>query len=74
MTDRLFDLLFGRLAFAAACIVLAFAVAEALVQAFGFSLFGGQFSAGRLMEFSGTLLLFVVVKLLRDIGKGLSPR
>ena len=53
--------------FVAAFVLAATAVAEWALQFVGMSILRGQYTAGRLMEFGGILMTFVIALLLRDI-------
>lgn len=57
--------------------MLAMAIAEALANAFGYTIMRGTYSAGRLLELASAFLIFVVALLLRQIRdqlKGSSGR
>ena len=56
-----------RLAFVTALAVAALAVAEGVAQLLGHTITHGTYSAGRLFELSGILMVFVIAFLLRDI-------
>ena len=56
-----------RLTFATAFLLVTQAVVEGVVQLFGYSLLRGTYTAGRLMEFGGILMVFVIALLLRNI-------
>lgn len=67
MTLDFFEKYFGRAVFIAATLTMALAFAEAFARLFGRSLIAWTYSAGRLLELSAILLIFVVVQLLRQI-------
>jgi hypothetical protein len=56
-----------RVLFVIAFLLLAVAVLERLAVQFGYSVLGAAYGAGRLLEFAGILLLFVIALLLRQI-------
>ena len=56
----------SRMFFFAAFLLLAIAVLERLVNYFGFTILGSGYSAGRMLEFAGIMLLFVIALLLRQ--------
>lgn len=64
------DKLLGHLyhvIFVAAFLLAGVAVAEWALQMAGSSILQGQYTAGRLIEFAGIFMLFVIALLLRDI-------
>ncbi len=61
-----------RLFFLAAFGLFGIAVVERLVNLFGFTLLGGTYTAGRLLDFAVILLMFVVALLLRQMREGLT--
>ena len=56
-----------RIGFVVALAVAALAVAEGFAQLLGQTITQGTYSAGRLFELSGILMIFVIALLLRDI-------
>ena len=56
-----------RVAFVMALAVAALGVAEGFAQLMGQTITHGAYSAGRLFELSGILMVFVIAFLLRDI-------
>lgn len=56
-----------RVLFIIAFGLLAISVSEALANAFGYTITRGSYSGGRLLEFAGILLMFVVALLLRQL-------
>lgn len=62
----------ARLFFFTSFLLLAIAVVERFVNLFGFTMLGsGQYTPGRLLEFAGVMLLFVMALLLRQVREGL---
>ena len=61
----------NRLFFTVAFLLLGIAVLEKLVNLNGYTILGAQYTAGRILEFSGIMLLFVVALLLRSIREEL---
>lgn len=59
--------LFSRLAFSLALTLLAIAVWEWALQLFGWTLSWMPYVPGRLFEFAGILMIFVIAMLLRQI-------
>jgi len=64
----------NRLFFVGAFVLLALAILERIVNAFGYTLILGSFRPGRLIEFSAILLLFVTVLILRQVRDQLKSR
>ena len=62
---------FSRLLYVAAFLLLAVAVAERVVNLFGYTILGQSYAPGRLAEFSAIFLIFVVTLLLREIREEL---
>jgi hypothetical protein len=56
----------SRLFFMASFALLAVAVAERLVNYFGYTILGLGYTPGRMLEFAGIMLLFVITILLRQ--------
>ena len=67
MTLEIIDKYIGRAVFILATLTMFLAFAEAFAQLFGHSLIAWTYSAGRLLELSAILLIFVIVQLLRQI-------
>ena len=68
--DRLTSLV-SRIFFAAAFVLVGFAIAERAVYAFGYTFLRGAFSGGRLLEIAAMVLIFVIALLLRQIREQL---
>lgn len=60
-----------RVMFAIAFLLLAAALAERLANQTGYTILRGAYGAGRLVEFAGILVLFVMALLLRQIRDSL---
>jgi hypothetical protein len=58
--------LMSRVLFLAAFVLLAIAVWERFVNYFGYTILGASYTPGRMLEFAGIMLLFVVTILLRQ--------
>lgn len=58
--------LLSRVLFFASFLLLAIAVIERLVNFFGFTVLGTSYTPGRMLEFAGIMLLFVIAILLRQ--------
>jgi len=56
-----------RIFFLAAFALLLIAVWERIVNSFGYSFLGTTYTPGRMLEFAGVLLLFVIAGLLRQM-------
>ena len=69
--DQISSLL-SRTLFGLAFLLLALAVLERLVREFGYTMVGGAFTGGRLLEIATALAVFVIVLLLRQIRESLS--
>ena len=63
--------LINRLFFGVAFVLLGIAVLEKLVNMNGYTILGAHYTPGRMLEFSGILLIFVVAMLLRNIREEL---
>ena len=63
--------LFSRLFFGVALVLLAVAVWEWLLEMFGYTLSWMPYVPGRLFEFAGILMIFVIAILLRQIRDAL---
>jgi hypothetical protein len=50
---------------------LALDVAEVIVNTFGYTLLGGAYTKGRLLELAATLMVFAITILLRQIREGI---
>jgi len=66
--------LFARLFFFLALGMLSVAIIEILLNFFDYTLLRGVYSAGRLIELSAALLVFVITVLLRQIRDGSSTQ
>jgi hypothetical protein len=64
-SDRALSLL-SRLFFIASFVLLAVAVLERVVNFFGYTFMGGGYTPGRMFEFAGIMLLFVIAILMRQ--------
>ncbi len=62
--------LFGRLFFFLAFGLLGIAIIEFLLNLMDYTILRGAYSAGRLLEMSAALLVFVITVLLRQIRDG----
>ena len=60
-----------RLFFIVSFLLLAVGIVERLANGFGYTLLGGSYTPGRLLELAGILLIFVVAILLRQIREAL---
>jgi len=56
----------SRVLFFASFLLLTIAVLERLVNYFGFTILGTSYTPGRMLEFAGIMLLFVIALLLRQ--------
>jgi hypothetical protein len=61
----------ARVFFAGAAILFVLAVLERVVNWFGYTIFRGYLDAGRLLEWSIMLVIFIIALLLRQIREGL---
>ncbi len=66
--------LFARLFFFIALGLLSIAIIEFLLNLLDYTLLRGAYSAGRLIELSAALLVFVITGLLRQIRDGLTAQ
>ncbi len=66
MGSDLWASMMSRVLFFAAFLLLAIAVIERLVNYFGFTILGAGYTPGRMLEFAGIMLLFVIALLLRQ--------
>ncbi len=66
--------LLSRVLFLAAFLLLAIAVVERLVNYAGFTIVGSAYTAGRMLEFAGIMLLFVIAIVLRQARDELRKR
>ena len=64
----------SRVFFFASFLLLAIAVFDRFVNTFGYTVVGSFYTAGRLLQFSGTLLIFVLALLLREVREELRRR
>jgi hypothetical protein len=67
MSQKTIASLFNRLFFLAALVLFAVAVIERIANWVGYTVIAERYAPGRLFEFSGIMLLFVITLLLRDI-------
>ena len=58
--------LVSRILFLAAFLLLVIAVVERFVNYFGYTILLGGYTSGRMLEFAGIMLLFVITLLLRE--------
>jgi hypothetical protein len=58
--------LLNRVLFLAAFLLLAIAVLDRLVNYFGYTILMGGYTSGRMLEFAGIMLLFVIALVLRE--------
>ena len=73
-SDKLTSFL-NRVFFLAAFLLLALAVLDRIVTWLGFTLLGAAgYTAGRLLEFAGIMLLFVLALILRQVRDALQHR
>lgn len=72
-SDKLTSFL-NRVFFLAAFLLLALAVLDRVVTWFGYTVLGAGYTAGRLLEFAGMMLLFVLALLLRQVRDALQHR
>jgi hypothetical protein len=56
-----------RFLFAMAFLLLSLSVLERVALQFGYTILGGSYGAGRLLEFAAIFLLFVIALLLRQV-------
>ena len=61
----------SRLFFIAALVLLALAVLERAAHVIGLTILQGTYTAGRMLEFSALLVIFVIALLLRQIREEL---
>ena len=66
--------LVSRLFFAAAFVFLVLAILERVLNAAGYTFLRAVYTPGRLVEFSGILLIFVVALLLRQVREELRKK
>lgn len=69
-SDKLTSFL-NRVFFLAAFVLLALAVVDRFITWFGYTILGGTYSAGRLLEFAAIMLLFVIALLARQMRDAL---
>lgn len=72
MNVKVLNQSFTRILFFTALAALGLAVVEFVVNAFGYTVLQGIYSAGRLVELSAALLVFVIAVLLRQIRDALT--
>jgi len=56
-----------RLSFLGAFVFLILAIAEKVVNLFGYTILRGAYSGGRILEFSAVLMIFVIALILRQV-------
>jgi hypothetical protein len=64
----------SRIFFILAFILLGLAVIERVANFYDYTILAGVYAAGRLLEFSVVLLLFVLALQLREVREALRPR
>jgi hypothetical protein len=64
----------SRLFFVAAFVLLAAALTERVANAVGYTVLGGAFSGGRLLEIAAILLIFVIAIQVREMREELRRR
>lgn len=64
----------SRLFFFAAFVLLAIAILDRVLNLFGYTILGGEYTSGRILEFSAIMLVVVIALLLRQIREGLKLR
>ncbi|HEU4724715.1 MAG TPA: hypothetical protein VFU59_05380 [Candidatus Eisenbacteria bacterium] len=64
----------SRVLFFAAFLLLAVAILERLVNYFGFTILGASYTPGRMLEFAGIMLLFVIALLMRQTREELRSK
>lgn len=74
MSSGLWESFLSRGLFFAAFLLLAIAVLERLVNYLGFTIVGSSYAPGRMLEFAGIMLLFVIALLLRQAREELRNR
>ncbi len=67
MNMTMLSQLFTRVFFYAALAILCVALAELVINFFDYTILRGTYSAGRLIELSAALMVFVIALLLRQI-------
>ena len=72
MIDK-FISFFNRLFFTFACILLFLAIWDRILQLFGWSI-DWDYGAGRVLEFSAIMMIFVIAVLLRQIREQLKNK
>ena len=66
--------LVSRVFFFASLLLVTIAVFDRFVNLFGYTVLGSSYTAGRMLQFSGTLLIFVLAVLLREVREELKKR
>lgn len=61
----------SRLFFFAAFILIAVAIVDRIFNIFGYTILGGEYTSGRMLEFSAIMLVVVIALLLRQIREAL---
>lgn len=74
MGSEFWSSLMSRVLFFAAFLLLAVAILERLVNYFGFTILGASYTPGRMLEFAGIMLLFVIALLMRQTREELRSK
>lgn len=74
MGSEFWSSLMSRVLFFAAFLLLAVAILERLVNYFGFTILGASYTPGRMLEFAGIMLLFVIAILIRQTREELRSK
>ncbi len=61
----------SRLFFWGALVLLVIAIAERVVNVFGYTILRGAYTAGRMLEFAAVLLIFVIAMSLQQLRDSL---
>ncbi len=64
----------SRIFFFASLLLVLIAIIDRFVNLFGYTVLGSSYTAGRILQFSGTLLIFVLAVLLREVREELRKR
>jgi len=72
-SDKMLSTL-SRVLFFASFALLAIAILERFVNYFGYTVLGGSYTPGRMLEFAAIMLLFVITILLRQSREELRRR
>ncbi len=71
MNLRSWESRFNRVLFLVSLLLLILAMVEKVFNWSGYTIIGANYAPGRLLEFAGILLVFVIALLLRDIREEL---